>query len=135
MRFYGKTIEGQPAADYPGIQRECGKHERFVIEVTKYDESKEISNQQMKYLHAVVFPTIARETHCSLWQAEFDCKRWAGNQWFMKKMGDQYFVLSKTSLTVKQTNEWIKNIIDWAQTGNVHVPEPDKDWRQNKTKS
>jgi hypothetical protein len=132
MRFKGKTIENQPCSKWPEIHRECAKYERFVVEVTELDSDKDISNQQMRYLHAAVFPLIAKETHCSLWQAEFDCKRWAGNQWFMKKIGDQHFVLSKTSLTIKQTNEWIKNIIDWAATGNIHVPEPDRDWRRNK---
>lgn len=132
VRFKGIHIDDQPVADWPKIKAEIRKHDRFVIEVVKYDESTEISRQQMKYLHAVAFPTISRETHCSLWQAEFDCKRFAGNQWFIKKMGDQHFVLSKTSLSVKQTNEWIKNIIDWAATGGIHVPEPDKNWRSNK---
>ena len=131
MRFYGDT-DSDPMADWPRIHAECEKHGRFVIEVTKYNESTEISKQQMKYLHAVVFPKIAEEMHCSLWQAEFDCKRWAGEQWFMRKMGDQYFVLSKTSLTVKQCNQWIENIQEWAQQGGIHVPAPDPNWKQNK---
>jgi hypothetical protein len=132
MRFTGKTMDKRPCSQWTPIYNECAKYERFVVEVTELDSDKDISNQQMKYLHAVVFPLLAKETHCSLWQAEFDCKRHAGNQWFIKKIGDQHFVLSKTSLSVKQTNEWIKNIIDWAATGNIHVPEPDKEWRSNK---
>jgi hypothetical protein len=132
MRFTGKTMDKRPCSQWTSVYNECAKFERFVVEVTELDSDKDISNQQMRYLHAVVFPLLAKETHCSLWQAEFDCKRHAGNQWFIKKIGDQHFVLSKTSLSVKQTNEWIKNIIDWAATGNIHVPEPDKDWRSKK---
>ena len=118
--------------DWPALHKECERLGQAVIEVTKYSETKEISNQQMKYLHAVVFPTLSREMHCSLWEAEFQCKRWAGEQWFMKKVGDLHFVLSKTSLTVKQTNEWIDNIKDWAEKGDIHIPLPDKDWRNKK---
>lgn len=134
MRFYGDKYK-TPMADWPKIHAACEKYGQFVIEVTKYSEAKEISHQQMSYLHAVVFPAVAKQMHCSLWQAEFDCKRWAGEQWFMRKMGDQYFVLSKTSLTVKQCNEWIESIWDWAQANGIHVPLPDKDWRKEKNSS
>ncbi len=118
--------------DWPAIHKECERLGQAVIEVTKYSEDREISIQQMKYLHAVVFPTIAREMPCSLWTAELDCKRYAGREWLIKKIEDQHFVLSKTSLTVKQTNDWIDNIRDWAEQGSIFIPLPNRNWRQEK---
>ena len=132
--YYGQTIEGQPCTDWKGIHAECAKHPQFVIRVEKYDEDREISLQQMKYLHAVVFPTLAREMHCSLWEAEFTCKRWCGEPWeLIKKVGPQMYVeCSKTKLTTKQCNAWIESIWDWAQSRKIHIPAPDKDWRKSK---
>jgi hypothetical protein len=42
-------------------------------------------------------------------------------------------ILSKKVLSVKQTNKWIENIIDWCGSKGIHIPEPDKDWRKNWT--
>ena len=78
MEWIGETIDEQPATDWPAIHKACMKHKRFVVEVRKYDEEREISRQQMAYLHGVVFPTIAREMHVSLWEAELLCKTQAG---------------------------------------------------------
>ena len=132
MIFHGQTIEGEPAANWPLIQKESAKYPKFTVEVHKYDEQREISNQQMAYLHTVVFETIAKHMHSSLWEAEFLCKTQCGEQWFVKKMGDLRFVLSKTTLTVKQCNKWIENIQDWGQRNNIFIPAPDKDWRKAK---
>ena len=132
MDFYGHTTGGIPTLSPAVIIDECKKHKRFVVRVEEYDEQREISEQQIKYLHAVVFPTIARESHCSKWQAEFDCKRYPGRKWLIKSYGDQHFVLSKKSLSVKQCGDWIENIWDWAQHGGIHIPLPDKDWREHK---
>ncbi len=131
MQFFGQTIDGEAATNWPKIQAKCAEYPRFVIKVERYSEQKEISDRQMAYLHAVVFPTLAREMTCSLWEAEFTCKRQCGEQWLLKKMGDLRFVLSKTVLTTKQCNQWIENIWDWADKSGVHIPQPDKDWRKN----
>jgi hypothetical protein len=123
----GHTRDGEPICDWPKIHKECAKLESFSVEVT---DSNDISIQQMKYLHAVVFPRVAEAGKVSLWQAEFDCKRFAGRQWLIKTIQGNHFILSKTSLTVKQTNEWIDNIRDWAeQVYQIIIPLPNKDWR------
>jgi len=127
-QWIGNTIDGEPAADWPGIQRACAKHKRFVVEVRKYDEKREISRQQMAYLHAVAFPTIASEMHVSLWEAEFLCKTQAGEQWLVKQMWDLRFILSKTTLSVQECNAWMDNIHDWADRNGIFIPPPDKEW-------
>lgn len=128
MGWIGETIDGQPVTDWPAIHKECMKHKRFVVEVRKYDEQREISRQQMRYLHGVVFPTIAREMHISLWEAELLCKTQAGEQWLVKKMGDVRFILSKTGMSVKDCTEWIQNIFDWGDRNGIFIPPPDKEW-------
>lgn len=133
MQFKGKTINKQPATDWPAIHKACIKHPAFTVEVREYSEKTEISLQQMKYLHAVVFPQIAEAGKVSLWQAEFDCKRFAGRQWLIKTVEGNHFVLSKTTLSVKQTNQWIDNIIDWAeQAYHILIPLPNPEWRKTK---
>ena len=128
MDFFGETVDGQPATDWPAIHKACMKHQRFVVEVRRYDEEREINRQQMAYLHGVVFPTIAREMHVSLWEAEFLAKTGPGEQWLVKRMGDLRFVLSKTGMSVKDCTEWIQNIWDWSDRNGFFIPPPDKTW-------
>jgi hypothetical protein len=127
--FYGETLDGQPACRWNDIQASAAKHRRFTVRVEKYDRQKEISLQQMRYLHGVVFPAVARAMCCSLWEAEYQCKVYPGEQWLTQRMGQTLLVLSKTTLNVQQTNAWIENIHDWAQKCGFFVPPPDKDWR------
>ena len=98
MDIYGHTIGGLLSIDLVRIANECKKHDRFVVRVEKYSEDREISRQQMKYLHAVVFPKLAEAMTCSLWEAEYTCKRWCGEPWEMiKKIGPGMWVeTSKT---------------------------------------
>ena len=128
--FHGDTIDGQPAASWPIIQKECAKYARFSVEVLKYDEDRDISREQMAYLHTIVFPTIKEAMHSSLWEAEFLCKTQCGEQWFVKRMGDVRFIVSKTTLTVKQCERWIENIQTYFDKQNIHIPAPNKDWRK-----
>jgi len=121
------------------IRDECLKYDKAIIRVERYDEQREISRKQMAYLHAVVFPILAEAMSCSLWEAEYTCKRWCGEQWeLIKKVGPQMYVeTSKTKLTVKQCSDWIESIMDWADKRNIHIPPPDQDWyakRNQKTK-
>jgi hypothetical protein len=102
MEYRGKTIEGKAACNWPAIQVEAASHENFIISVEKWDEEKEISKQQMAYLHAVVFPALAKEMHCSLLWAEITLKRCCGEQWLIKRFEKTEIILTKTALTVKQ---------------------------------
>ena len=111
-------------------QRTRARHEKFIVTVEEWNEQKEISRQQMKYLHAVVFPIFAKEMFCSLLWAEITLKRSCGEQWLIKRYDKTEIILSKTILTVKQCNQWIENIFDWCGSKNIHIPEPDKDWRK-----
>lgn len=132
MVWYGSRTSDGPATDWPAIQAEAGRHERFIVEVREYDEQREISLRQMAYLHAVVFPLIAETMGSSLWEAEYWCKRMCGEQWqLIKKVGTGMWVeCSKTKLTTKQCGDWIENI--WAKAEKVwdlHIPPPDQDWK------
>ena len=132
MIFHGQTIDGDPALSgslWSAITKGASKYPRFVIEVREHDPEREISIQQMKYLHAVVFPTLAKEMHTSKWEAEFLCKTQCGEQWLVKKVGDLRFILSKTTLSVKDCNEWIENIWDYTQKNGITIPQPNKEWR------
>lgn len=133
MEFYGETTTEGPAADWPAIQAAAAQYERFIVRVEKYDEQKEISLKQYAYLHAVVFPILAEAIGCSLWEAEYQCKRWCGQQWeLIKNVGKGMWVeCSKTKLTTKQCTLWIENIMDWAAKRDIVIPPPDPQWRTN----
>lgn len=128
--YYGQTINDQPCTDWRAIQAECARHPQFVVEVRRYDEQREISLLQMAYLHAVVFPLLAREWNTSEEDAEFECKKRWGEQWLIKRELGYRFVLSKTVLTTKQCTKWIENIQAGALRENILVPCPDRDWRE-----
>jgi len=129
--FHGDTIDKEPAANWPVIQKECAKYPKFTIEVKKYDAQREISDAQMAYLHTVVFPVIADHMHSSLWEAEFLCKTQCGEQWLVQRMGDLRFIKSKTELSTKQCAKWIENIYTYFEKQGIHIPHADKDWRAN----
>ncbi len=133
-RFYGDIIDGEPVTDWKAIHAECCKTERFIIEVRPYSEEREITLQQYAYLHAVVFPLLAEAIGCSLWEAEYTCKRWCGQQWeLIKNVGKGMWVeCSKTKLTTKQCNLWIENIMDWAAKRDIVIPPPDPEWRSKR---
>lgn len=122
--------DGKPLCAWTAITDEAAKYDKFIVTVEKWDEDREISRQQMKYLHAVVFPTFAKEMFCSLLWAEITLKRSCGEQWLIKRYDKTEIILSKTILTVKQCNQWIENIWDWTSSKNIHIPQPDKDWRK-----
>lgn len=132
MIFKGQTIDGEPVTQWPMIHKECAKHDRFAVTVEKWSDEREISIRQMKYLHAVVFKRLAEKMHCSLLWAEITLKRACGEQWLVKRVDKAEIILSKTILSVKQTNEWIKNIQDWCGSINLHIPEPNPEWRKEK---
>lgn len=85
-KFRGKTMENKPLAAWPAIYKACAKHEQFIIDVRAYDPEKEISDQQMKYYHAVIIKEYSGHTGSSLWESEQFLKREAGEQWFMQEI-------------------------------------------------
>ena len=133
-RFKGQTINNQPATDWRAVYRACARHERFIIEVRRYDSAAEISMQQMKYLHAVVIPALAAHIGCSLFMAEQILKKKCGEQWLVKEIDGDLCILSKKTLTVKQTTQWLENCWDWMESIGCPVPPPDPNWRMNKAK-
>lgn len=132
--YRGRTTDGKPIAMWPDIHKECASHERFIITVDKFDEEREISKQQMKYLYAVVFPALAEYMGCSKLMAEITLKRKCGAEWLVKEIDKAQVILSKKSLSVKKTTLWMENIMDFMETIGCPVPPPDKDWRLNKEK-
>ena len=130
MIFHGETIDGQPAANWKVIQDEAARHKRFTITVEDYNEEREISNQQMAYLHVVVFPLIAETYHMSELEAEDHCKLFCGEKWFVKKIDTKWIRLSKRVLTTKNCNKWIENIYTHFEKQGLHIPAPSQDWRK-----
>jgi hypothetical protein len=134
MDFRGKTLrigdKSKAQCNWDGLKNAAKQYDEFIITLDKWDEEKEISRQQMAYLHAVVFPVFAKEMHCSLLMAELTLKRCCGEQWLVKRIDKAEIILSKTILSVKQCNKWLENIWDWCAEKNIHIPEPDKDWRK-----
>lgn len=133
MDYKGQTIDGEATCNWPEIHNEAARHKRFMITVEEWTEEKEISRQQMAYLHAVVFPVFAKEMHCSLLWAEITLKRCCGEQWLIRRVDKTEIILSKTILSVNQCNKFLENIWDWCGSKNIHIPEPDKDWRKKTT--
>ena len=134
MIFTGKTHDGQPAASWTAIYKACVKYNQFVVEVRELDPEREISLQQMRYLHAVVFPALSEYMGCSELMAEVILKKKCGEQWFIQEVDGNDIIISKTMLTVKQTTTWLENIWDFMETINCPVPPPDPRWRQNQEK-
>lgn len=89
MKFRGKTENNQPLADWKAIYADCRKHEQFIVEIRKYDPAKEISNQQIKYWHAVPIMEFANYTGYSAWKAEQWLKRECGEQYFMHELKEE----------------------------------------------
>jgi len=83
MEFQGQGIDGKAAANWPAIQKACGKWDRFIVEVRRFDEQREISLKQMAYWHAVVVLEYSQKTGESLLRSEWILKRSAGRLWFM----------------------------------------------------
>lgn len=131
-KFKGHTVNNQPATNWKAVYKACAKHERFLLEVRKYDEAAEISLQQMRYLHAVVIPALADLVGCSEFMAEQILKKKCGEQWFVKEVDGDICIISKTNLSVKQTNKWLENCWDWMESIGCPVPPPDPNWRINR---
>lgn len=134
--FRGDTRNGTPIADWPRICDECAKYDRFLIDIIKYDESREISVQQMRYFHGVVVPLFSEWNGDSKECWETRLKLECGPKWFAPKAlnidGKAYILVpSKKKLTVKDCNEWLENIVDYGLRCGVVVPPPDPEWREN----
>lgn len=129
MIFKGKTINDQPAANWPAIHKQAAKYSEFIIEVRQYDPEREITLQQMSYLHAVVYPALAEHMGVSQLMAEVILKKKCGEQWFIKEIDSNEIILSKTMLTVKQTTVWLENIWDFMEAIGCPVPPPDPQWK------
>lgn len=84
--FKGKTVGNQPCAHWKHIYAECKKHEQFIVEIRKYDEDTEISDQQRKYFHAVPVKHYAEHTGHSMLKAKILLKRHIAPDLFMKNV-------------------------------------------------
>ena len=133
-RFITKKIDKQVAFDRPGFDAAVNKYDSAVIEVRKYDPAKEISLQQMKYLHAVVFPALAEFMGVSHLMAEVILKKKCGEEFFIKEVDGNKIIISKSMLSIKQTTIWLENIWEFMEVIGCPVPPPDKNWKLNKKK-
>ena len=180
MKFEGFTTDGEPATNWEAIHRICARYYRFIIEVREFDLDREISLQQMKWLHCKNGPIVlfAEYMGFSVEESQRDLKREHGRQWLVEEVTEdncnivegqvfyecQYsfckrlihpFLLigrskicpfcqsellllinikSKKSISVKQTNGWIKNISAFMESINCRMELPDPKWQQNQQK-
>ena len=137
MKYLGYTIEGEAAANWKSIYIECAKFERFIVEVRRYDEEREISLQQIGFFHAGIVPLFVNYTGDSKQYWENKLKLECGSKWFTPKeitiSGHIYTVIpSKTNLSTKDFSEWYQNITDFGLQHGVVIPPPDPNWRLNK---
>ena len=123
---------GKAMGNWPAVKDEAARYGQSAVTVEEFTEKRYVSNQQMAYLHAVVFPTYAKEMHCSVLWAEIELKRCCGEQWMIVRVDKAELILSKTILTVDQCTQWIENIIDWTESKNIHIPLPEKNWYETK---
>lgn len=91
--FITNTIDGVAAVQdntWEDVQVEAAKHHRSAIEVRKYDEIAEISEQQRKWLHCKAGPI--RELMREGWSFR-DAKEYVkveyGRQWFVVELTDK----------------------------------------------
>jgi hypothetical protein len=118
---------------------ECAQYPRFLVEVRKYDEEREISLKQMAYFHAVVVPLFVDYTGDSPQYWENRLKLECGSKWFKPEVieieGRHITIVpSKKRLSTKNFSEWYQNIRDFGDSIGVLVPPPDPEWRTNKEK-
>ncbi|MDD5459738.1 MAG: hypothetical protein PHF37_10145 [Phycisphaerae bacterium] len=168
-------------ATFNAIWQECKRLGRFIIEVRPWDEAKEISLQQMKWIHCDAGPIklFADFQGVSLLDAELELKRKCARKLFVievsghnweKLINGRFFyecqrsicnklvyphrvmivgrkrvcphcghasvrlihINSKTSLSAKQTTEWMKSMVSFCEDLKIKIQMPDKDWKENK---
>ena len=133
MQFVSKTIDGQPAADWKSIQKAASMHKRAMITVESFSQDREISLQQMKWLHGAAIPYLAEKWgHSHLWTENW-LKVTCGTDLFdveeIKVHGEAYRVVSsKKKLSVKQTRVWVENILESCEQFGLEPPDPE--WRK-----
>jgi len=88
MEFRGQRIDGKAAALWKTIQAECAKYERFVVEVSEYDELKKTSLHQMKYWHTKVISEYSEKSGESLLKSQWYVKRGASRHLFMLEIDE-----------------------------------------------
>ena len=131
MKFRGKTVDGEPATAWDAVYKACAKYDRFIVEVREYNEAKEISLQQMRWIHCKNGPIelLAEYMGCSKMIAELILKKKCGERFFVHEIDGETVIASKTMLSIKQTTEWIENIFDFMDSINCQVQPPDPQWR------
>jgi hypothetical protein len=83
--FSGKTENNIPLSNWKQIYAECCKHALFIVEVRPYDEAREISLEQMHWIHCDAGPiaVLADFQGISRLDAQNILKRKAGREWFV----------------------------------------------------
>lgn len=134
-RFKGQLVDGKAAADWKAIYAACSKHERFIVEVRKYDEQAEITRNQRAWWKGVLLPALAKDTG--------DSVEWWETRLKLSVLPDELkpetvvlhnipfsYVPSITKLSVKQMNQLIEGSVaklhDW---GFLWVTLPDSTLR------
>lgn len=105
-----------------------------VVEVRKYNKTKETSLAQMAYIHCENGPIkmLAKEGGYSELEAEIILKRYCGEHLFVVPTENPTVKLlkSKTDLTTKETSEWIENMYHWLRDElDIQIQLPNKEWR------
>jgi len=137
MQYKGKTVDKQPTCNWKAVYRDCAKHQQFIVEIREYNEEKEISRQQMKYLHAVIIPLFVDYTGDSPQYWENKLKLECGSKWFKPEIinvnGNPFTIIpSKKIISINNFTEWYQNITDYGLQHGVIVPPPNKDWKLEK---
>ena len=93
MKFEGFTTDGEPATNWKAIHRICARYYRFIIEVRKFDPDREISLQQMKWLHCENGPIalFAEYMGFSVEESQRDLKRKQGRQWLVEEVTEDNY--------------------------------------------
>lgn len=107
---------------------------KVIVEVRKYNKTKETSLAQMAYIHCENGPIkmLAKEGGYSELEAEIILKRYCGEHLFVVPTENPTVKLlkSKTDLTTKETSEWIENMYHWLRDElDIQIQLPNKEWR------
>ncbi len=140
MDFKGTTINGNPAADWFGIQAEAANHRTFLIKVLDWSEGKENSLKQMAWINGVLIPYLSNKTGDSINWWKTRLKIQCGRDLFdfekiiVNKDEEPIWIIShENELTIKQGSAWITNILDFLPTiGHSEVTPPDPEWNKRK---
>lgn len=142
MIYKGMTIQGKPAANWPGIQQECAKYGQFSVEVRNANpKSRKQLGDYWGHITKQIIDELTEMGHgCELLYKNMDStgvkitpdmlKLYFYAMFpVLKEDGSRKTMRDFTTTDMVQFSENIRNFC--AGQWGIAIMPPDKDWRKN----